>query len=208
MLHLPVPFNREYMHADNDLKEIFLIREMKCGNEGAFDFFFKYYYPGLCVFAQRKINIPIDDAKNIVQDVFVKFWNDREKIDIKYSVRSYLFTSVKNKCLDFIKKSHYPDLRETFPENFSIGDEPYEIYVLSELQQLFNESLQKLPDRCRTIFELSRFEMKKNIEIATMLKISEKAVEKQITRALKILKRELHDYLPLMLFFEYFLFLK
>lgn len=196
------------MHADVDLKEIFLIREMKGGNEGAFDFFFKYYYPGLCVFAQRKIHIPIEDAKNIVQDVFVKFWNDREKIDIKYSVRSYLFTSVKNKCLDFIKKPHQLDSGEAFPGNFSTGDEPYEMYVLSELQQLFNESLQKLPDHCRAIFELSRFEMKKNAEIASILNISEKTVENQMTKALKILKRELHDYLPVMLLFEYFRFLE
>lgn len=196
------------MYAGNDLKEIFLIREMKSGNEGAFDFFFKYYYPGLCVFAQRKTHIPIEDAKNIVQDVFVKLWNDREKLDIKYSVRSYLFTSVKNKCLDFIKKSHYSDSTEKIPENFDVGDEPYEIYVLSELQQLFNESLQKLPDRCRAVFELSRSDRKKNAEIARMLGISEKTVENQMTKALRILRHELHDYLPVMLLFEYFLFLK
>jgi RNA polymerase sigma-70 factor (ECF subfamily) len=196
------------MQSDRDLKEVLLVKEMKNGNEGAFDFFFKYYYPGLCVFAGKRIKGSMEEAKNIVQDVFVKFWNDREKIDIRYSVRSYLFTSVKNKCIDFLKQSGHLNSLEEFPADPETGDEPYELYVLSELEQLFAESLQKLPDRCRLVFEMSRFDRKKNAEIAGILNISEKTVENQMSKALRILRHDLREYLPLLLLFEKFLFLK
>lgn len=196
------------MHSGNDLKELFLFHEMKKGNEHAFDFFFRYYYSGLCVFAQKKHGLSEEDAKSIVQDVFVKFWNNRDALDIKHSVRSYLFTSVKNKCLDFLKKEGRgafampPDFQTT------TGDEPYEQYVLAELQALFMESLQKLPERCRLIFELSYFDQKKNAEIAAHLGISVKTVENQKVKALHVLRHELREYLPLLLLFDYFDFFR
>jgi len=83
--------------------EFFIFEEMKKGKEYAFDYFFNYYYPGLCVFAQKIISLPEGQAKDIVQDVFVKLWNDREKLDIKTSIRSYLFVSVRNRCMDVLR---------------------------------------------------------------------------------------------------------
>ena len=83
------------METNNQTKELFLYEEMKRGKEYAFDFFFNYYYPGLCVYAQKMISIPEQEAKDLVQDVSLKFWNDREKSDIQFSIRSYLFVSVK-----------------------------------------------------------------------------------------------------------------
>ena len=67
------------MDTGNQAKELFLYEEMKKGKEYAFDFFFNYYYPGLCVYAQKMISIPEQEARDLVQDVFVKFWNNREK---------------------------------------------------------------------------------------------------------------------------------
>ncbi len=64
------------------ITEFFVYEEMKKGKEYVFNYFFNYYYPGLCVFAQKIISLPEQQAKDIVQDVFVKFWNDREKLDI------------------------------------------------------------------------------------------------------------------------------
>jgi RNA polymerase sigma-70 factor (ECF subfamily) len=181
---------------------------MKRGKEYAFDFFFNYYYPGLCVYAQKTISISEQESKDLVQDVFVKFWNDREETDIKFSVRSYLFVSVKNKCFDFLRKKSRSFTVHEISNEHDISDESFETFVLSELESLFNKSLEKLPERCREVFELSRFQGLKNREIALKLNLSEKTVENQITKALHILKEELKDYLPLLALFSFFHFLR
>jgi RNA polymerase sigma-70 factor (ECF subfamily) len=90
---------------------------------------------------------------------------------------------------------------EEITAEHDIAVEPFETYVLSELEALFKKSLNKLPERCREIFELSRFQGLKNREIAEMLHLSEKTVENQMTKAIRILKEELKDYLPLLTFF-------
>ena len=194
------------MGANNPTQELFLIGEMRRGKEYAFDFFFNYYYPGLCVFAQKIILLSEEDAKNLVQDVFLKFWKDREKLAIRVSVRSYLFASVKNRCLDFIKKNNQPYKFLEITEDSDVADSTYDTYILSELEVLFDESLNKLSGRCREIFELSRFHGLKNREIAEKLNLSEKTIENQMTKALRILRTELKDYLPLLILFEYFYF--
>ena len=195
------------METNNQTKELFLYEEMKRGKEYAFDFFFNYYYPGLCVYAQKMISISEQESKDLVQDVFVKFWKDREKTDIRFSIRSYLFVSVKNKCFDFLRKKNGSLKVQEISNEHDISDESFETYILSELESIFNKSLEKLPERCREVFELSRFHGLKNREIAVKLNLSEKTVENQITKALHILKEELKDYLPLLALFDFFRFL-
>lgn len=181
---------------------------MKRGKEYAFDFFFKYYYPGLCVYAQKIISLSGLEAKDIVQDIFVKFWNDREKLDIRLSIRSYLFVSVKNKCFDILRKKNRNIKFQEISNEHDFADESFETYILSELETLFNRSLNKLPERCREIFELSRLHGLKNREIALKLNLSEKTVENQVTKALHVLREELKDYLPILALFETFHFLR
>lgn len=196
------------MDPNNQTNEFFLYTEMKRGKEYAFDFFFHYYYPGLCVYAQNLISLPEEEARDIVQDVFVKFWNDREKLDIRVSIRSYLFASVKNKCFDVVRKKNRNIKVQEISDEHNFTDESFDTYILSELEALFNNSLNKLPERCREIFELSRLHGLKNREIAAKLNLSEKTVENQVTKALHILKEELKDYLPLLTLFGYFHFLR
>ena len=193
------------MTNTNHTKDLFLFEEMKRGKEYAFDYFFNYYYPGLCVFARKIGTISEEDSKNLVQDVFLKFWNDREKLSIQSSVRTYLFVSVKNKCLDYLKKAGREGQRSrTSTDSLELEDNSMQTFVLAELEALFNSSLEKLPDRCREVFELSRFKGLKNREIADKLSITEKTVENQMTKALRILKVELKDYLPLLILLETF----
>lgn len=192
----------------NQDKELFLFEEMKRGKEYAFDFFFNYYYSGLCVYADKIFNFQEDEARDIVQDVFVKFWNDKEKLAIQYSIRSYLFVSVKNKCLDLLRKRNSFAKIQEISTKHDTAVESYDHFVLSELESLFISSLEKLPERCREIFELSRMQGLKNREIAAQLNLSEKTVENQMTKALHILKEELKDYLPLLFLFEFFHFLR
>jgi RNA polymerase sigma-70 factor (ECF subfamily) len=196
------------MNTKNQGEELFLYEEMKRGKEYAFDFFFNYYYPGLCVYAQKMISLPEEEARDIVQDVFVKFWNDCKKLDVQFSIRSYLFVAVKNKCFDVLRKKNRNIKVQEISNEYDIADEAFETYILSELETLFNNSLTKLPERCREVFELSRLHGLKNREIAAKLNLSEKTVENQITKALHILREELKDYLPLLILFEFFHFLK
>ena len=196
------------MATHNQANEFFLYEEMKRGKEYAFDFFFNYYYPGLCVYAQNLISLPEEEARDIVQDVFVKFWNDREKLDIRFSIRSYLFVAVKNKCFDVQRKKNRSIKVQEISDDQIFTDESFETYILSELEALFNKSLNKLPERCREIFELSRLHGLKNREIAEKLNLSEKTVENQVTKALHILKEELKEYLPLLALFGFFHFLR
>ena len=196
------------MDTYNQGEELFLYEEMKRGKEYAFDFFFNYYYPGLCVYAQKMILLPEEEARDIVQDVFVKFWNDCKKLDIQFSIRSYLFVAVKNKCFDVLRKKNRNIKVQEISNEYDIADDAFETYILSELETLFNKSLTKLPERCREVFELSRLHGLKNREIAAKLNLSEKTVENQITKALHVLKEELKDYLPLLILFEFFHFLK
>jgi RNA polymerase sigma-70 factor, ECF subfamily len=186
--------------------ELFLFDDLKKGKEYAFDYFFHYYYPGLCAYAQKLLKTPQADAKSVVQDVFVKIWEDRDKINIQSSVRAYLFSSVRNKCLDYLRKKNRFSLSfEDIPE---VADEQLETYVFAELELIFHAGLDKLPPKCREVFEMSRFRGLKNREIATELNISEKTVENQMTKALKILRVELKEYLPLLILFPNYLFLK
>ena len=196
------------MDTGNQAKELFLYEEMKRGKEYAFDFFFNYYYPGLCVYAQKIISLPDEEARDIVQDVFVKFWNDCKKLDIQFSIRSYLFVSVKNKCFDLLRKKNRNIKVQEISNEHDIADESFETYILTELETLFNSSLSKLPERCREVFELSRFQGLKNREIAAKLNLSEKTVENQVTKALHILKKELKDFLLLLALFELLHFLR
>ncbi|MBW8332323.1 MAG: RNA polymerase sigma-70 factor [Prolixibacteraceae bacterium] len=196
------------METGNQAKELFIFEELKRGKEYAFDFFFNYYYPGLCVYAQKIIELPEPEAKDIVQDVFVKLWNDRKKLDVQISVRSYLFVAVKNKCFDVLRKKKRSVKLQEITHQHDIADESFDGYVLCELEIIFDNGLKKLPDRCREIFELSRLQGLKNREIAEKLNLSEKTVENQMTKALRILKEELKDYLPLLALFEIFHFLR
>ncbi len=164
-------------------------------NKDIFEQLFKEHFVHLCNFAQNYVT-DIDDAKEIVQDVFINLWNKRETIDSNKSIISYLFTSVKNRCFNFIRdnkkfQSHVLDI------DIADYDISYEIDIDSgnELQMKIDEAFNKLPEKCRQIFKLSRFEELKYKEIAERLNISIKTVEAQMSKALRVLRTELKDYI-------------
>lgn len=182
------------------LDEKYLISGLKNRNKIVFDFIFNYYYSGLCAYARRWVNDP-DVAEDLVQDFFVRLWINSSKPEIISSLKSYLFTSVKNMALnhlkhDKIKERYGIKVRQTSSAHEeSTGWE----FTEPELTELIEKGIEKLPPRCREIFILSRFEGKDNGKIADMLDISKRTVELQISKALKILRNELKDYLPAML---------
>lgn len=160
--------------------------------------FFQFFSP-LCVFAHRYID-RWETCEDIVQETFFKIWKNRKNIEINTSSRNFLITSVKNSCIDFLRKQE-TELNwqqkeiENNPLQYTSGD----IYSTIELEQMLSAALAKLPDNIRIVFEKNRFEGMTYTEIAAEHNISVKTVEAYMTKALKHLRIELKDYLPLMI---------
>jgi len=174
-------------------------------NVELFDQVFRQYARPLFYYAAKFVDD--DQAKDLVQDTFVKLWSDQSLVITK-SLNALLFTAVRNRCLQQLEKQK---VRNRYAEStrLVLQMEELQFYmdersslIEQEMEDKLNEVLNRLPDRCREIFKMSRFENKKNREIAEELDISVKAVEKQISKALSTIRFEMKDYLPLLLFFS------
>lgn len=168
-------------------------------DEKAFEKLFSLFYPALSVYARRYIEEQ-SVREDIVQDVFAMLWESRKKLSIKTSVRSYLVLSVRNLCLNYLKKE---GLNRQYQEFISKeeGIHDNDVYLASELYALFEQALNKLPETYRLIFEMHRFEGKNYDEIARELNISVRTAKRHKSQVIEILKNELKDYLPLILLF-------
>ena len=167
--------------------------KIRNGDRAAFELLFHAMYGQLCAYAVRFLNDQ-DDAEEIVQEVFVRVWQKREQIDINYSIKSYLYQSVRNASLNHIK--HDRVVREHEQYELSMGNvkDESDTLVTSELEMRIHDAIEALPEERRRIFIMSRDEGLKYKEIAEKLNISVKTVENQIGRALKSLRAELSDY--------------
>lgn len=179
------------------MKEQIILDGLEQRDKIAFDFLFNYYYSSLCAFAFSFIQNR-DVAEDVVQDFFVSLWIYPPQLKNTSSLRSYLFTSVKNRCLDYQKHHKVIEKHRHFILSSSKEeiDSAENILVESELRQAIQKSLVKLPPRCRQIFENSRLYGLSNQEISDKLGISKRTVELQISNALKILRQELAAFLP------------
>lgn len=184
-----------------DIEFEILFREVALhDDEQAFKKLFFEFYPALCVFAMRYIANE-ETTRDIVQDAFFKIWKNRRNIDINTSFRNFLITTVRNCCMDYLRKKEVENRYIEKSKIVEIPDSPEEIYTLNELRTMINKALTKLPPNIREAFELSRFKGLTYNEIATEMDISPKTVETYIGKALKILREELKDFLPFLLLF-------
>ncbi|MCD7850385.1 MAG: RNA polymerase sigma-70 factor [Parabacteroides sp.] len=171
-------------------------------DEAAYRSLFEHYYAALCLFAKRYIEDK-NVREDIVQDVFFNIWEKRKSITTNISAQNYLITCVKNLSLNHLRKQGYvQDYHNRIIKMapiYSNGEE--DIYTLNELEALLEQTLPKLPPEYRLAFELSRIEQKSMDEIAEIMGVSVRTVERYRDKALDILKKELKDYLPLLLFF-------
>ena len=168
-------------------------------DEQAFKVLFLEFYPSLCVFASRYV-IQEETARDIVQDVFFKIWEKRKSMFINTSFRNFLITSVRNSCIDFLRKN---DLENRYLEKSRFTDSltsPEELYTLKELEAKIIDSLTRLPSNVREAFEMNRFKGMTYVAIAEEMEVSPKTIESYISRALKFLRVELHDYLSFLIF--------
>jgi RNA polymerase sigma-70 factor (ECF subfamily) len=169
-----------------------IIGRIRNGDKGQFESLFRSSYVSLVRYAKTLIK-DHDTAEEIVQDLFFKLWQDREKLNIESSLNGYLFRSVHNRCLHYIEHTRVVERHavEMAYGDIEVQDSPSDILNYKELQEKVARIIERLPERCGLIFTMSRFEGLKYSEIATKLSVSIKTVEANMGRALKEFRREL-----------------
>ena len=163
-----------------------------------FEKLFKDQYPILCGYARKYLD-DVDQAEEIVQEMFFSFWQKKEKLSINTSLEAYLFRSVRNSCLNYLKhlKVREEHRMATSDEIRKREQEVHDNVVVLELQERIEHVIDQLPPERKKIFKMSRYDELKYKEIAEKLNLSIKTVEAQMGKALKYLRLHLSDYLSL-----------
>lgn len=176
-----------------------LFIEINNGDEGAFKILFMKYFSPLCEYASHYIRA--DEAEELVQDLMMYLWEEREDIVIESSIKSYLFSATKNRCLNAIKKSIYHEqVHSKIYEKLKDQFENPDYYFINELTENIEKAIDALPPAYRETFSLSRFAELTNAQIAETLGVSIKTIEYRISKSLNILRVKLKDYLPFVTF--------
>jgi RNA polymerase sigma-70 factor, ECF subfamily len=183
-----------------NLSEQQLFEALAGGDLKAFEMYFKNYYQPLCSYAYSYLQ-DREDAEEVVQATFLSVWEKRNTLNIKSSAKSYLYAMVRNACLNVIK--HNKIKQKHAGEEVALASPGYEsvsnTIAAMELETRIQAAMEKLPEQCRLVFKLSRFEELKYAEIAAQLNISVKTVENHMGKALKIMREQLRDFLPTIL---------
>lgn len=181
----------------------YLIQELKVGNERAFEWVFKTYYSALCVYAMKYLG-DAELARDVVSQFFCNFFTKRQSLSINSSLKAYLFRSVRNASLNYVR-DHQKELGVTDEQEGSMRplystDSVHDTLIGKELEDIIDAIVDALPEQCKVIFEKSRQEGMKYREIAEELNLSIHTVETQMSRALRKLREGLKDYLNLFFF--------
>ena len=186
-----------------------LLQLLKEGDENSIKFIFEKYYEGLCLFAES-ITKNHQVAEEIVEDIFIHLWMNTNTPVINVSVKSYLYRSVHNNCLKYLDKLktekkvfdnfHYSILDQELLHPIT-PDYPISNLIVQELEEKAGQVLESLPNQCREIYTLNRFENLSYSEIAKKLNINVGTVKTQMSRAFQKLREALKEYTPLILSF-------
>lgn len=176
-------------------EEQFIFNQMVEGDKEAFRFFFEKYYTDLCNWVNIYLHNPVM-AEEIVQDIYIYFWEKKGEIKIKSSVKSYLLKASKNKSLNYIRneKNKFDILDQLAKVADNNQKMPDTIMDANQLRTIIENSVNSLPERCRKIYILGKEENLSYKEIADKLGISVKTVENQMGKALKNLRKLLQPY--------------
>ena len=185
-----------------------LFENIRKGDEAAFKVIYNRYVPRLYYFVYEYV--PFHDiVENVIQDTFMVPWDKKSKLADNTNLGAYLFTVAKNNCLYKLRDQRYKqklfestevDESELKVNLDALGALDTSLITFKEIEQIIENTLMQLPPQCRAVFKLSRYEEKKNKEIAEELGISLKGVEGHISKALKLFRTSLKDYLPIMAF--------
>ena len=185
-------FSDYYIWNGLKMNEKGILKDILNGVESSFEEAFRNLYAPLCGYSQKYLKDQ-ESAEEIVQDVFCNLWEKRASIQITTSLSSYLYTSVRNRCLNEIRRLKNVDTEGV--DDGKIGGWDDNSIEALELDQKIEDAIAHLPEMSRRVFELSRFEGKKYKEISEELNIGVKAVEANMSRALKKLREDLKEFL-------------
>lgn len=183
------------LSGDSEDNLEFILNELQKGNERAFDFIFNQYYATLSRFSYSFVKDQ-DKAESLVQEVFIKLWEKRNSLDSVENLFSYLMGMVRNQSIDHLRKEKADSKTYSHVKPEESGNTTEEQVLMNDFEEKLLESIQKLPERCRMAFEMSRFDGLTNKEIAQNMEITVKGVEALIGRSLKLLRTELQEFLP------------
>jgi RNA polymerase sigma-70 factor (family 1) len=175
------------------------------GDERAFEQMFKGHYQSLCSFANSFLG-DMDEAEEIVQQVFYSLWTKRESIEVNSTLKSYLFKAVHNSSLNKIKQGK---VRQLYADDYKshanvTTHSTTDVLQGKELEAIINDAIAELPEQCGVVFKMSRFGNLKYAEIADELNISVKTVENHMGKALRLMREKLSDYLHILIWFLIF----
>lgn len=175
--------------------DVELIEFLHTNETGAIEKIFKQYYSYICS-AVYKIIPDSNLTEDLAQDVFYELWRKRERIEITSSLKAYLKRAAINKALNYIrsKKIRFDSDDDETVQNISVRSSENNVEAF-ELQEIINDAIDQLPEKCRIVFMMSRHEEMSYKEIAGALEISVKTVENQISKALKYLRKAVNPYL-------------
>jgi RNA polymerase sigma-70 factor, ECF subfamily len=201
-LIVAVKIEKDYKATRIELDNEAIIPLLAKRDENAFEQVFKTYYKNLHAYVCSMLKEEMY-AEEIVQQVFFKLWERADNIAITGSVAAYLYRAVHNESLNHlkhqkVKASHQMHVAYSMKDADEVAPRTLQA---KELEKKIHAVLSELPEQCRTIFQMSRFEEMKYREIAGRLSISIKTVENQMGKALKILREKLAEYLPLLFLF-------
>ncbi len=182
------------------MSDLELFNALKQSDNGAFEALFRKYFKALAAFANKFVS-DLDDSQDLVQEVFVKLYEQRASLEIHTSLKAFLYQSVRNKCLDQIRmvssrSAHHEEILAINKGN-EVDDSDLVLQV--ELEEKIHLAIKNLPDQCQLVFKMSRLEGKRNQEIADELSISKRTVETQISNALKKLRKDIFHYLKMLI---------
>jgi RNA polymerase sigma-70 factor (ECF subfamily) len=190
------------------VNDTYLFERIRKGDEAAFKVIYNKYVPRLYYFVYEYVPLK-DIVENIIQDTLMVLWDKKSELADNTNLGAYLFTVAKNNCLYKLRDQKYKqklfdsaeiDESELRANLDALGTLDTSSFTFMEIEKIIENTLDQLPPQCRTVFKMSRFEDKKNREIAEELGISVKAVEGHISKALKLFRITLKDYLPFMAF--------
>lgn len=175
-----------------------VIQALRAGDEACFDSVYRRYYRALCTYASRFV--PLNRAEEIVQDTMMWMWENRTTLIPEMPLKSLLFTIVKNKSLNSISHNTIKSrvlglLAEKYEEEFDNPD----FYLENELIQRFVEALRKMPPEFQQTFRMHRLDGMTHKQIAEQLGVSPQTVNYRIGQTVKLLRKELKEYLPLLI---------
>lgn len=184
------------MEKDSKLiEELFIFERMVEGDQKALRFFFDKYYDELCHFVNAYIHFP-EIAEEIVQDIFIHLWENRDDLKLNYSIKSFLYQATKNRSLNFIRnEQNRRVIQDKILHETSFETSINESYLDSDqLRQIIDAAIQKLPPRCKEIYNLCKNKHLTYKEVAVKLGIAEKTVENQMVISLHKLRTSLQPY--------------